>query len=291
MTGATPSAIAWPEAQTAKTHLGTIEYHDVGQGPTLVFVHLVLADATHWDKMVPLLAGSFRCIIPTLPMGGHRIPADEGSDLTVSGLAKAIHELVEHLDLTDVTIIGNDSGGAISQVMAAELPQRLGRVVLTNCDMYDAFPPKMFGYFKLLPYIPGGMWITGHSLKIRALWPLPFVFGSLTNKVDAKKIHRWTEALLANKLVRRDVRRLIKSVGPDITNRAAETLKSTKLPFLLAWGANDKAFKPALAERFCREVPTAKLVMIDNCKTLVCWDQPEQLAQLITEFVAPNQAT
>lgn len=53
----------------------------------------------------------------------------------------------------------------------------------------------------------------------------------------------------------------------------------------MAWGADDKAFKPALAERFCADVPTAKLVMIENCKTLVCWDQPERLAQLIAEFI------
>jgi pimeloyl-ACP methyl ester carboxylesterase len=288
MTGAAHPAIAWPEARTATTHLGAIEYHDVGQGPVIVFVHLLLADATHWDKMVPLLAERFRCIMPTLPMGAHRLPTNEGSDLSIPGLARAIHQLLEQLGLTDVTLVGNDTGGAIAQVMAAEFPERLGRVVLTNSDMYDAFPPKMFAYFKLLPYIPGSMWVAGHSLKIRALWPLPFVFGALTNKVDATKINRWTDALLANKLVRRDARRLIKTASADITNRAAEMLKTTKLPFLLAWGANDKAFKPALAQRFCTEVSTANLVLIDDCKTLVCWDRPDRLAELITNFIEPQ---
>ena len=64
----TPNAV-WPEPKQAETHLGTIEYRDVGEGPPLVFLHLVLAEASHWDRMPPLLADRFRCIFPTLPMG------------------------------------------------------------------------------------------------------------------------------------------------------------------------------------------------------------------------------
>ena len=275
----------WPEPKTAPTHLGTIEYRDVGAGPPIVFLHLVLAEASHWDKMPPLLADRFRCILPTLPMGAHRVPADAGADLSPPGLARAVADLLEHLDLTDVTLVGNDSGGAISQVVAANHPQRLGRVVLTNCDMYDDFPPKMFSYFKLLPYLPGSMAILGRTLKIRALWGLPFVFGLLTHEIDDVKIDRWADALLADARVRRDAKKVIGSFGPEVTNRAAAALRSTELPFLVAWGADDRAFKPALAERFCSEIPTAKLVMIEDCKTLVCWDQPEELARLISDFV------
>lgn len=276
----------WPQSEEVRTHLGTIEYRDIGEGPVIVFIHLVLAEASHWDKMPPLLADRFRCILPTLPMGAHRLPADDGADLSVDGLARAVAELLDHLDVNEVTLVGNDSGGAISQVVAVNHPQRFGRVVLTNCDMYDDFPPKIFGYFKLLPYLPGSMAILGRTLKIRAVWGLPFVFGRLTNEVDAVKINRWADALLASKQVRRDARKVIKAFGPHVTNDAAAALRSTDLPFLVAWGADDKAFKPALAERFCAEIPTAELVMIDDCKTLVCWDQPQRLAQLISDFTA-----
>ena len=275
----------WPEPKQAQTHLGAIEYRDIGEGPVLVFLHLVLAEGSHWDAMPPLLADRFRCIIPNLPMGAHRIPANPNADLSAAGLALAVAQLIEHLDASDVTLVGNDSGTAISQVVAANHPERLGRVVLTNGDMYGVFPPKMFMYFKALPYIPGGIALTARLLRIRALWGLPFVFGLLTNKVDGSKIDRWVTAMLANKLVRRDVAKVIKGFGPKVSNQAAETLRSTKLPFLLAWGANDKVFKPALAKRFCDEVPTAKLVMIEDCKTLVCWDQPKRLAELIADFV------
>jgi pimeloyl-ACP methyl ester carboxylesterase len=281
----------WPASKQAPTHLGTIEYRDIGEGPVIVFVHLVLAEASHWDTMPPLLADRFRCILPTLPMGAHRLPADEHADLSAAGLARAVADLLGHLDVHDATLVGNDSGGAISQVVAAIHPERLGPVVLTNCDMYDDFPPKIFRYFNVLPYVPGGLAITGRLLKIRALWPLPFVFGRLTDRVDGVKIDRWADALLVSKKVRRDAGKVIKGFGPHVTNEAAAALRSTALPFLVAWGADDKAFRPALAQRFCDEVPTAELVMIDDCKTLVCWDQPRRLAQLIADFIEPDLAT
>ena len=185
-----------------------------------------------------------------------------------------------------MTLVGNDSGGAISQVVAMNHPERLARVVLTNCDMYDDFPPKLFAYFNLLPHLPGGLAIAGRALKIRAFWGLPFVFGRLCNEVDGEKIDRWADALLASSEVQRDARKVLLGFGPEVTNRAAAALRSTELPFLVAWGADDRAFRPSLAERFCKEVPTAKLVMIENCNTLVCWDQPERLAQLIDDFVS-----
>ena len=202
-------ATAWPEPQRAPTHLGEIEYYETGSGPVLVFLHLVLAEASHWDKMPPFLAANFRCIFPALPMGAHRVPADAAADLSVDGLARAVADLLEYLDLTDVTLIGNDSGGAISQVVAANYPGRLGGVVLTNCDMYDDFPPKLFSYFKLLPRLPGGMALTGRVLKIRALWGLPITFGWLTNDIDGVKINRWADALLADPRIQRDARKVL----------------------------------------------------------------------------------
>lgn len=284
MSDRTASSTEWPEPRQLETHLGTLEYRDIGNGPAIVFLHLVLAEASHWDKMPPLLADRFRCILPTLPMGAHRIPANADADLTPAGLARAVAELIEQLDLKDVTLVGNDSGGALAQVVATNHPDRLGRVVLSNCDMYDDFPPKMFSYFKLLPYVPGAIPLAGRMLKVRAFWGLPFVFGLLTNEIDAVKIDRWANALLAIKDVQRDLRKVLLGFGPAVTNRAARELRTTQLPFLVAWGADDRAFEPRLAERFCREIPTAELVMIEDCNTLVCWDQPERLAELIEGF-------
>ena len=122
-------------------------------------------------------------------------------------------------------------------MVAVNHPSRLGGVVLTNCDMYDDFPPRIFRYFNLLPYLPGAMSVTARALKVRAFWKLPFVFGRLTNEVDGVKINRWADALLASKQVRRDAAKVIKGFGPKVTNSAAAALASTTLPFLVAWGS------------------------------------------------------
>lgn len=278
--------MTWSEVSQAQTHLGTIEYRDVGEGPVLVFLHLILGDATHWDKLPPLLEDRFRCIVPTLPMGAHRVAADPDADLSPGGLARAVAELLGHLDVRDVTLVGNDTGGALAQVAAVAHPERLARVVLTNCDMYDVFPPKIFSYFKLLPYVPGSLIFAGWAFKVPALRRLPFTFGRLCNEIDATKVNRWANAMLANKDVRRDALKVIRGLSPDVTNAAAASLSSTTLPFLLVWGADDRLFKQSLAERFCSDIPTAELVLIEGSNTLVCWDQPEQLADHIAAFAA-----
>lgn len=276
---------SWPPSKTATTHLGELEYHDLGEGPPLVFLHLVLASGNHWDTLTPLLTDQYRCIVPTLPMGAHNVPAAADADLSPEGLAKAVVDLIDALGLDSVTLVGNDTGGAIAQIVAADHPDRVDRVVLTNCDMYDDFPPKMFVYLKWASYIPGNGLVMGTLMRSKPLLRLPFVFGRLAHNIDATKIGSWAAAMRASRGVRRDGRKVVLGLHPRSTNRAAKILRSTTIPFLVVWGADDKAFKPALAERFCSEVPTASLEMVAGSKTFVCWDQPERLAQHISSFV------
>lgn len=272
------------EVRQVATHLGPIEYRDLGQGPVLVFLHPILGDGHHWDKVVSLLAERFRCVVPTLPLGAHRLAADADADLSCDGLARAVADLLAHLEIDQATLVGNDTGGAIAQVTAANHPERLRGVVLTNCDMFEVFPPWLFKYFRLLPYVPGSLQIIARVFKVKRLRSLPIALGLLCNEVDGDLVDSWAEALLGNAGSRRDVLKVIRGIKPDVTVRAGAALGKTELPFLVAWGADDRLFKTSLAERFCREVPTAELVMIKNSRTFVCWDQPEALASHIDAF-------
>jgi pimeloyl-ACP methyl ester carboxylesterase len=287
---------SWPEARTVHTHLGELEYRDIGPNPTgpdgasapvLLFVHLVLAAGDHWDKVVDLLSDRYRCIVPDMPMGGHRVPASEGADLSTPGMARALAELMETLDLDDVTMIGNDTGGAICQVVGANHPERVGRIVLTDCDMYDEFPPKLFLSIPLAAAVPGGVRALAQILRVRTLWRLPITFGWLTNDVDGAKVERWAAALRADPAIARDARAAIRGMSTDHTNAAAEALRTAGIPLLIVWGADDKAFSRKNAERMRDEVPGAELVLVDDAKAFVCWDQPERLAELIDGFVSP----
>src|SRR5215213_152987 len=123
---------------------GTIRYRDEGEGPAVVFIHGLLVDRRVWQPVADRLATDVRCVVPDLPLGSHTIPMNADADLSPTGLARLIADLLDALELEDVTLVGNDTGGALSQLVAARHPERLGRLVLTNCDAFENFPPKMF---------------------------------------------------------------------------------------------------------------------------------------------------
>src|SRR5947209_13282087 len=103
-----------PELQLTQ---GTLNYRDEGKGPVVVFVHGLLVNGRVWDQVLPQLGDRVRCIVPDLPLGAHTIPMKPGAKLDPPALAAMVAELIERLDLTDVTLVGNDTGGAICQLV------------------------------------------------------------------------------------------------------------------------------------------------------------------------------
>ncbi len=119
---------------------GTIRYRECGSGEPLVFVHGLLVNGDLWRKVAPSLAKSYRCIVPDLPLGSHEIPLATSADLTPPGLVRLITDFLDALELPAVTLIANDTGGALCQLLIAANPDRVERLVLTNCDAYENFP-------------------------------------------------------------------------------------------------------------------------------------------------------
>src|SRR5436305_13454698 len=137
---------------------GTIHYRDEGSGRAVVLIHGLLVSGTVWDQVVPLLAARVRCIVPDLPLGSHRQAMNPSADLSPPGLAALIAELLERLGLEDVTLVGNDTGGALCQLVVAGHPNRIGRLVLTNCDAFEHFPPPALKLvINVLGRVPGAV--------------------------------------------------------------------------------------------------------------------------------------
>jgi pimeloyl-ACP methyl ester carboxylesterase len=156
-----------------KLSQGTIHYREqgsgVGGGPVLL-IHGLLVNGTIWDRTLPRLAQHARCIVPDLPLGSHATPMDQAADLTPPGLAALIAELITALGLEDVTLVGNDTGGALCQLTTAANPALVGRLVLTNCDSFEHFPPRAFKpLVSALARVPG---IVAATSALAALRPV-----------------------------------------------------------------------------------------------------------------------
>ena len=279
--------MAQPPTQEVRLPQGTIRYRDTGAGKPLVFVHGLLVDGTLWRKVTPLLDGEFRCVVPDLPLGSHRVPMSPDADLSPAGVARIVADFIAALDLEDVTLIGNDTGGAICQLVATEHPARLGRLVLTPCDAYENFLPPFFRPLQYAARVPGLLTALLQTARLGAVQRSPLGFGLLISRdsIDPQVIDSWLRPFFSNRGVRRDVIKFLRAISNRYTLEAAERLRDFDRPALIAWAPDDRFFKLVYGERLAAAIPDARLVRIEDSRTFVSEDQPERLAELIRGFV------
>lgn len=262
---------------------GAVHYTEAGRGQPIVFVHGVFVNGNVWRKVVAQLSSGYRCIAPDWPLGSHTEPVP-GADLTTPGVARMVAEFLEILDLDDVTLVGNDTGGAICQLVLADHRERLGRLVLTSCDAFETYPPKPFGFLRAIPSIPGAAFSLAHSLRLRPVRRLPIAYGWVMKSLPEDGVmDSYTEPLL-DPAIRRDANRLLKGISKEHTIEAARRFADYRGPVLLAWGAEDKLFPLSLAHRLKDVLPQARLEVVVGARTFVAEDQPEELARLIDSF-------
>ncbi len=266
---------------------GTIEYTDTGEGPVLVLLHGLLMDASLWDGPIAELSADHRCVAPTLPLGAHRRAMKPDADLSLPAIARLVAEFLDRLDLQDVTLVGNDTGGALVQLLICDATARVGRVVLASCDAFDNFPPGLTGKTlvaagKLPPWVFG---LFMQQMRLRALRRLPIAFGWLTLRGDAATA-RWVKPVMKQPEIRRDAVRTLRAAAANthLLLQAAECLPSFKRPALIVWAAKDRVMPPEHGRRLAELLPHAQLAEIDDSYTLIPLDQPARLAQLVREF-------
>jgi pimeloyl-ACP methyl ester carboxylesterase len=257
--------------------------HVTGEGPAVVFVHGALVNANLWRKVVPRLDGLTRVTLD-LPLGSHLDPMP-AADLSPTGLADLIGDAIEALGLEDVTLVGNDTGGGLSQILAVRRPERLGRLVLTSCDAFENFPPRFFRIVLAPARIPGAIPVAFGALRLRPLRRLPIAYGWLVNEpIDREAEDSYVLPVLTRTEIRRDLRRVLGGLDPKFTLDAAERLRSFDKPVLIAWSREDRFFPPAHAERLAQGIPGARLEWIEGARTFSPEDSPERVADLIAGF-------
>ncbi len=276
----------WDRQQSVDVDAGTIRYRDVGKGPVLLFVHGILVNGTLWRDVVPPLAGRFRCIVPDLPLGGHAVPMYPQADLTPSGVARIVADLMVALDLHDVTLVGNDTGGAICQIVITEHPERIGGLVLTNCDAYHAFFPLLLRPFSWGATLFGERFTSaiGWALRHRPAQRLLLQLVA-RRKMDEATLDAYFSGFTGNAGVRRDVARFLPTVSSRYTLEAAKRFPTFPHPVLIVWGTADFIFPAKLAHRLKGDFADARPEFVDRSRAFVPEDQPEDLVRAIARFM------
>lgn len=272
------------ERKEIRLSAGPIRYREAGQGKPIVFVHGYLVDGRLWDGVVDRLGDRFRCLAPDWPIGAQQAPMNPDADLSPPGIARLIAEFLDRLELEDVTIVGNDSGGAISQILVANSPQRIGRLALTNCDTHENFPPGIFKAMPPLAKIPGGMTLLSAPFRIEAVARLAFAPFART-KIPAELVASWMAPATGNREIMRDLKKVTAGMNKRHTLAAAQKLRGTELPIRLLWAPGDRFFPISYAERLTGEVNNAEIVRIADARTFVPLDQPGRVADEIAGFV------
>jgi len=265
---------------------GTIRYRDSGSGTPIVFVHGLLVNGLLWRKVAPALEDAGRVIVPDWPLGSHTLPMKPDADTSPRGVAHLIAEFLEALELTDAVIVGNDTGGAISQVLITERPERVGKLVLTNCDAFENFPPPAFKPMVVAAGAPGGLKALLAPMRIRAMRRTPMAYGPLSHTpVPDEVTDTWVGPALDSAEIRRDCAKTLKGMKPEVTLAAAERFPTFTKPVLVVWGTDDKFFPLDTGRRLAAMFPDSRFEEVRDSRTFVSEDQPERLAALIEAFV------
>ena len=264
----------------------TIEYQQFGPQdsahPPVLFVHGILVDGRLWRDVAEKLARrGYRCIVPTLPLGSHTIPVNEASALSLPGVAQIINDAMVVLDLSDVTLVGSNTGGGLCQLVVDAYPDRIGRLVLTNCDAFDKCPPFPFDLVFGLLRGPISIRALFGLMRLRTLRSSAVGFGLLINKPDPDLTAAWLQPCLQDARICRDLAALLRQVAAaDLTDVATRLPGFTK-PVTLVWGQRDRVFTPGLGRRLAGVFSNAKLIEVPNAKTFVSLDNPEAVIDAI----------
>lgn len=276
------------ELHTLELADGRIEYRIRGQGPTLVFLHGILANGDVWRGVVAELAADHRCVVPDWPLGAHRLGMRPGTDFSLPGLARMVEQFLVEAELDHVVLIANDTGGAVAQHVVADHPQRIAGLVLTPCDAFDNFVPPPIRHLRLFGRTPWGLWILAQALRFRFVQRLPIAFGLLTERPIPDLVMRsYTGPLREHASTRRDFASLVREISPRYTLAVAPRLARFGRPALMLWARERRRFFPlAHAHRLATILPDARVEVIEDSGPFVTEDQPVAVAAAIRRFVA-----
>jgi 2-hydroxymuconate-semialdehyde hydrolase len=281
-------------------HIGgnRIAYHDEGTGPPVVLLHGCPFSSFVWRNIIPTLAATgHRCLAPDLlGLGDTETPA--GADWSLPAQADMVIGWLDALGVDTAAVVGHDHGGAVAQLLAARHPERVERLVLSNAEAYDNWPSSDERPFITATQIPfvGRLVLWAWSAPALLRWALATGHAVSNRSALTKDLARgYVRANLSDPHKRAKTRRFLAGQIDPTNNQATldaiDLLRAFDRPVLLLWGADDPHFGPQWAQRLAEDIPgVQRVAVLPGAGHLVMEDQPEQFAEIVTEFLAAAPA-
>ena len=249
-----------PAVRHVDTPSGRIGYVEVGSGPVALFVHGVLLNKHMWRHQIGALSDFRRCIaVDLLAHGDTEIGTAQ--DVSVTANAKMLKEVLDALHIDQVDLVGNDSGGGISQIFAALNPQRVRSLTLTNCDTHDNWPPEAFKPFVEM-VAAGGLGKTLNAmLADKSIYRSAGALGPAYERpemVTDEDIEIYLRPHLRNAQRTRDLERFVGAFDHKHTLAIEPQLRQLRAPTLIVWATDDIYFPVKWAHWLADTIPGAK---------------------------------
>jgi pimeloyl-ACP methyl ester carboxylesterase len=262
---------------------GTVHFEEFGpkDGRPVVFVHGYMMGGQLWRQVSARLAArGLRCIAPTWPLGAHPEPLRPGADRSIRGVASIVADTLATLDLDDVVLVGNDTGGVVTQLVAVHHPDRIGALVLTSCDAFEHFPPPILK--PLISAAQSKVLFRGVARAVRIPAVRRRAYAGLAHANIDVLTREWVHTTRSNPAIAEDLRQFTLSLRTEVTTGVAARLPEFTKPTLIAWSADDVFFELGDGERLASIIPHARLEIIDGARTFSMIDRPDRLADLLS---------
>jgi pimeloyl-ACP methyl ester carboxylesterase len=246
-----------PVRRSVQTASGRISYIEQGSGPVALFVHGVLLNSHLWRHQLADLSDIRRSIAVDLLAHGDTEIAP-GQDVSVTANAKMLKDFLGALKIDQVDLVGNDSGGGISQIFAALYPERVRSFTLTNCDTHDNWPPEAFKPFLAMAAAGGLRGTLDAMLADKSVYRSPRALGPAYEHPDQlsdDSIETYLRPFVKSPQRTHDLERFLAAFDNSHTLTIEPQLKTLMAPTLIVWGTDDVYFPVKWSHWLAENIP------------------------------------
>jgi pimeloyl-ACP methyl ester carboxylesterase len=272
--------------QTVTTPSGAISYVENGNGPAALFIHGVPLNGYHWRHAMHALGDLRRCLAPDL-MGLGYTEVAAHQEVTFDAQAEMLVQFLDALTIERIDLIGNDSGGAIAQILATKIPLRIRSLTLTNCDVHDNWPPPAFAAAvaraKAGQFAQGLAFTLANPASVHSGAGLGAAF-QFPERLTAELLDVYLRPITTTTARQHLADRYVAGMDCAQTVRIYDRLKVLPAPALIVWADSDIFFPVQWAHWLGQTLPgTRKVAVLEGARLFFPEERPDEFCALVRE--------